>query len=254
MSDAGSLTPNDLRNQVFKSKMRGYDPLEVDAVLEETAAQWETLIGENLRLREQNSSISEQSKKYTDLEQTLRDTLVVAEKAAEERVAAARKETEVILEKARLQAESITRDAEARLGDHRQQIGELQATRDRLKAELEGLLHTFQVQLQRFGDIPERETTPAKPVESVSVPRAESVAAPRPAASTAPGSEAEEMPLPDDDRAADFDDALSKIFGGEPDAPVPPKNAQFAGRENSSTKVKSDTPDTENDKGPENRA
>jgi len=95
------MTPNDLRNQEFKGKMRGYDPLEVSAVLEEVAAQWEQLLAENLRLREQNSAVEEQLKKYSGLEQTLRDTLVLARKAAEGEAETSKKEAELVVEQSR---------------------------------------------------------------------------------------------------------------------------------------------------------
>ena len=223
MNDAGSLTPNDLRNQVFKHKMRGYDPLEVASVLEEVAARWEQLLSESLRLREKNTSLEEQLKKYTNLEQTLRDTLVVARKAAEDEAETARKEANLIIEQARLKADGIIQEADSRGEEYRRQVRDLQSARNRLKAEMEALLRSYAEQLKRF-DAPAGVT----PGEVASTEAKESPAAPAPDSPGTPvfstrnveqqGFPEQALPPKDDhdETQEDFDTALDKIFGGEP--------------------------------------
>jgi len=245
MSETGALTPNDLRNQEFKGKMRGYDPLEVSAVLEEVAAQWEQLLAENLRLREQNSAVNEQLKKYSGLEQTLRDTLVLARKAAEGEAETAKKEAAVLVEQARLKSEALVRDAEARAEEFRRQIHELQAQRSRLKGEMEALLRSFVEQLEQFdtriaspsNNNPETpDTQPAKPYSEPVHPPAVRSEEPKSTAYIAPATTvaipADDSPGSGDDHSIDFDDALSKIFGEDRDTPVPPvEKPRFTGDE-----------------------
>ncbi len=152
MNKSGSMTPNDLRNQVFERKMRGYDPAVVAAVLEEAASQWERLLAEDLHTTEKCAALEQQVKKYADLEQTIRDTLVLARKAAEDEADAAKKEAKLIVERARLEAEGIIREAHARTEDFRRQIEQLHSIRDRLKAEMKGLLYSYTEQIKKLDE------------------------------------------------------------------------------------------------------
>jgi len=238
MNDQGSLTPNDLRNQVFKQKMRGYDPLEVTAVLEEVAARWEQLLNENLHLREKDSSREEQLKKYTNLEQTLRDTLMVARKAAEDEVETAKKKANLVVEQARLKAENIIKEAESRSEEFQRQVHQLRDIKNRLRAEMEALLHSYTEQLKRIdesrGTNPQRTNNTVKAGTSAS-PTREGISTldlPDPMViSTHVGEQEGRSPSKSavskeerDETSDDFDAALSKIFGEEPADEKPVKN------------------------------
>jgi len=224
MRNEGSLTPNELRNQVFQTRMRGYDRQEVSAVLDEVAGLWEELTAENLRLREKNAALEAQVKKYAELEQTLRDTLVVARRAAEDEAATAKKQAELVIEQARLKAEAIIREAEGRAEEHRREMLNLQATRSRLQAEMRAMLRSFAEQLERFDMAGEPR------------PKAMKSPATRPSDATGRGREAPSTGAPSqtfvvppqrerqagqDEHAADFDATLSKIFGDEVDSSEP---------------------------------
>jgi cell division initiation protein len=267
MNETGTLTPNDLRNQEFGSKMRGYDPLEVMAVLEEVAAQWEDLMADNLRLREQNESLTGQLKKFSDLEQTLRDTLVLARKAADSEIEAGKKEAALMIEQARMKGESLIREAEDRAEEFRRQIHELQTQRGRLKNEIELLLQSFVEQLERFDsrinlpsyeqpatkDEPVEKSSPIEPPLPAGEPEeTESTSyASREEAITVP---AEEPPEGPEDRSIDFDAALNRIFGEDRDTPVPPPrktpfaDGQETGEESGIASPSSETRRVEADK------
>lgn len=51
------LTPKDILEQDFKTKMRGYDPIEVDEFLDEVIKDYEAYSKELLKLKEENDRL-----------------------------------------------------------------------------------------------------------------------------------------------------------------------------------------------------
>ena len=78
------LTPLDIRGKEFKHTMRGYLGADVDDFLEQIAEEFERLFGANIALAEHCEEMEERLEQYQQLEQTLRNTLTVAQRGAEE--------------------------------------------------------------------------------------------------------------------------------------------------------------------------
>ena len=79
------LSATDIRQQQFAVKLlRGFDPQEVDAFLDEMADSWDELNKENNLLKEQLTIAEEQKKATEEQNKSLQQTLVVAQKMAEE--------------------------------------------------------------------------------------------------------------------------------------------------------------------------
>jgi cell division initiation protein len=121
------LTAMDIRQQQFAVKLlRGFDPQEVDAFLDEVADDWEELCRENNLLKEQLVT-SEEQKKATDERNTeLQQTLVVAQKMAEEFRESSKRAADLVLREAQLQAEKL-------LEEKRQEQGKVAVDIDALK-------------------------------------------------------------------------------------------------------------------------
>ncbi len=230
MTLSESLTPNELRNQEFRRSMRGFDPVEVAAVLEEAADCWEKAVAESLHWQEKYAALEDQVKKYTDMEKTLQDTLVVARKTAEEQSSTARKEAALIITEARQQAERIVHEANVQAESARQDLRELDQLKLRSKAELETALTALLAQLEQFQPDQGRATPSSKPEPELppghpAPPRTpdapgESSAAPQ----TGQQSSEEYVDVnihEPEKQTDDFDVALNKIFGGDkPDEPA----------------------------------
>lgn len=107
------LTPVEIQNKEFGRGWRGYREGEVRAFLEQIVAGYQELYQENQELREQVARLEQALKKYQEWEQTLRDTLVLAQKAAEEARSNAEREGELIRQEARRQAEEMLAAARA---------------------------------------------------------------------------------------------------------------------------------------------
>ncbi len=92
------ITPLDIQNKEFKKSFRGYRESEVDQFLDDIIEDYERLYKENIELKDKILVLSEQLKHYSNLEQTLKDTLVVAQSTADEIIGSARQKAEVIIE------------------------------------------------------------------------------------------------------------------------------------------------------------
>ncbi|HEX6988031.1 MAG TPA: DivIVA domain-containing protein [Bacillota bacterium] len=134
------LTPLDIQNKEFGRSFRGYNEAEVDEFLDRIVREFDALTKDNAALREQVESLSAKVEQFRRLEDTLHNTLVVAQQAADEVKASARKEADVILEQARLQAEQILRDAEARAEAARRGAEELIRRARVYQAQVKGML------------------------------------------------------------------------------------------------------------------
>ena len=84
------ITPLDIQNKQFKRAFRGYKEGEVDEFLDEIIIDYEKIYKENIELKDKILMLSEQIKYYKNLEETLKDTLVVAQNTADEVTLAAR--------------------------------------------------------------------------------------------------------------------------------------------------------------------
>ena len=93
---------------------RGYRVSEVDEFLDEMADEVDKLQIANRALEEKVAKLSEREKSVTDMEQTLRDTLITAQRAAEDVVKAAKEKATAILQDSELERKRIIGEAEQR--------------------------------------------------------------------------------------------------------------------------------------------
>lgn len=105
------ITPQDVQAIKFKKKMGGYNAQEVDEYLDQVADSIQELTQENEDLKKKLSMAGEQLTYLKNLEQTLRDTLITAQRSADETVRNAQKKSESIIRTAEEQGEEIKKKA-----------------------------------------------------------------------------------------------------------------------------------------------
>lgn len=115
------ITPLDVRKQEFKRTMRGYDGDEVRAFLSNLADEYEAVLVDNKQIRERVMEQDEKLGEYRHLEQTLRDTLMTAERVSQDARETARKEGEVMLQEARQRVERVLAEGREGLADLRRE-------------------------------------------------------------------------------------------------------------------------------------
>jgi cell division initiation protein len=108
------LTPLDIQQKQFARTLRGYDPREVRQFLEFCSDEFEELVRETIELREEVRGRDRQLAEVREREHALQEALVSARRLADEMREQARKDAEVIVAEAELQAERIVQDAHAR--------------------------------------------------------------------------------------------------------------------------------------------
>ena len=159
------LTPLDVRKQEFKRTMRGLDPEEVEAFLMMIADELELHIRDKNQLNDELIKLRTQLRDYQRVESTLRDTLVTAQNTVEDSRVNSRREAEIILHEAELQAENIVKDAREEFLGMRHEISLLKAQKDaiakRLRHMLESQLEMLEV--MEFEDFDRFETARNSP-------------------------------------------------------------------------------------------
>ena len=101
------LTPMDISNKEFKKGFRGYDVEEVDEFINEIIENYEEIYKENSRLKENLSRVNEKLEHYVKIENTIQNTLLLAQNAAEQARDASQKESDMILKNANEAAKKI---------------------------------------------------------------------------------------------------------------------------------------------------
>jgi len=127
------LSPLDIQSQQFRQRFRGLDPHEVETFLELAASEFEELIRENGKLKETLARLGNQYDELKQREQTLKETMMTAQKITEDMKASARKEAEIILREAELKAEKMLDDAHRKVASLSDQIVEIK----RIRAQFE---------------------------------------------------------------------------------------------------------------------
>lgn len=105
------LTPVEIRHQELKRSLFGYKRAAVDRLMTEVADSFELVWRERAELADRVEVLESELKRHLELEGLLRQTLVSAERAAEEVKERARREAEVIVNEAHAEARSVTREA-----------------------------------------------------------------------------------------------------------------------------------------------
>jgi cell division initiation protein len=143
-----------LREVEFRDRLRGYDTDEVDEFLEKVAVAVDKLVAELAAARDKLA-------RHTDTgvdDDSLRRTLVLAQRTADLAVREARDEAAALIEDARLEATALTAEAREEAGrmrsdaerDARAQIAALEARRVELKRQVEELERIGTVERSRL--------------------------------------------------------------------------------------------------------
>ncbi len=107
------LTPLDVHHKEFARSFRGYNVDEVDEFLDLVVAEFQRLMRENEDLQSSISDLESRVEHYKGLEETLKNAIVLAQKAADDIKAASLQEAEAIKGKALLDAKKIRDEADS---------------------------------------------------------------------------------------------------------------------------------------------
>lgn len=183
------ITPLDIQQQKFATTWRGWDRGEVDAFLNLVAAEFEALVRDGHNLREELRRSEKLLEQYREREQALKETMITAQKLTEDMRHSARKDAELVVGQAQLDAERILQGAQQRYVAMVDEIHELKRQRAVLTENLRSMLSAHQKLLEVHSEN-EREKEledklkllprkPARPAAEGDVPLADAVGARR---------------------------------------------------------------------------
>ncbi len=141
------VTPHDLRNAELREAFRGYRPDEVEELLERAAVTLERMHERMRLLQERIGQVEQEAANGREMESVLRQTLLLAQRTADETVTSAHDKARQLVEEAEDRALAMVTEAEEQaraLGEAQRQkyeaiVAELSARRDMLSADIDGL-------------------------------------------------------------------------------------------------------------------
>ncbi len=216
------LTPLDIHHKEFRTSLRGYNEKEVDQFLDEVADEYERLFKENVDLNERLQAMADRIKSYEDMKDTLQNTLLVAQKHAEDVETDAGKRSELMIREADLRAQQIVGDALAEKQRVQQEVLRIRKAEEQYREAMTALLQGHMTELDAVAlpeDFPSPEDvadTERRAAESMNRPPS-AVPAIEPAAGLgAPAPAPEAAPAPAPTPATDE----TQLMPAAPPAPV----------------------------------
>lgn len=154
---AVSLAPVEIRHLELKRGLLGYERKAADRVLGEIAESFEAVWRERADLREEIERMEGELARFKELEVLLRNTLVSAERSADDVRSQSRREAQVILDEARVKAREVAGGAESERERVRSEIRRLKAVESEMRADYRAFLVTALDRLE--GDTEERSAS-----------------------------------------------------------------------------------------------
>lgn len=142
-----TVTPLDLRQARFSTAMRGFDRTEVTTLVAEAAESFERAVRENERLRQEVARLEATVSQFRELEGSLTNTLMTAQKVADDMRENAAQESARVLREAEGRAEMAREKAKARLDDLEREIDTLRMRRREAETTIEATISTLQSSL-----------------------------------------------------------------------------------------------------------
>lgn len=144
------ITAMEITSKEFKKVIRGYSTEEVDEFLDRIAESYEALYKENSSVKEKLLSIEEKINHYNKMENTIQNTLLLAQNAAEQARENAKKESELIVKNANETAQRIIDKAH---GDVLQITDEFERTKQEFCKFRTKFRSFMESQLEMFDDM-----------------------------------------------------------------------------------------------------
>jgi cell division initiation protein len=147
---AAKITPVDIQHKEFKKSIQGYAREEVDQFLDEVIETLEADIEERTRLETLVTELSDKVSHFKAMEDSLRSTLVLAQRTADELKATAHKEVDIIKQRAKIDIDDELKSVKAQISEAK---AELQRVSDKTAAAKHDLRNFLSRQLELVDDV-----------------------------------------------------------------------------------------------------
>jgi cell division initiation protein len=134
------VSPLDLRQTTFPSAWRGYDQARVRAFLLDASESYDGVARENERLRQEIARLEGTIRQHREIEATLNNTLIQAQKVSDDMRSHAQLEADRIVREAKGRAELLIAAAQNRLDDVQREIDSLKLKRREVEVGIESII------------------------------------------------------------------------------------------------------------------
>jgi len=154
-----NVSPLDLRQQRFSKTFRGFDRVEVTSFLAAVADDYEQALRETDRLRTDLQRMEAVLAEHREAERNLRNTLLTAQRLADDIKANAEEEARRIIQDAESRSDLLLEQTQARLEDVQREIDGLRLKRKDVETSIEATIQTLRNTLDyvRAQELRERE-------------------------------------------------------------------------------------------------
>jgi len=152
-----NVSPLDLRQQRFRTALRGFDKVEVTSFLMAVSDDYEQALRETDRLRQDLVRMEALLNEHREHERGLKNTLMAAQKLADEIRANAEDEAKRVVLEAQSRSDLLLQRTEARLEDVQREIDGLKLKRKDVETTLEATIQTLRNTLEYVREQEARE-------------------------------------------------------------------------------------------------
>ena len=177
------VTSEDVRRVTFEKSMRGYRCDDVDDYLKQVAESMEALSAQNDDLQKKLVVLAQRIDQYRAEEDTLRTTMINAQRLGENVIREAKQKAAEIIRAANMKAEDREQRARDDVELAKQEIVTLKSEADSFKRSLMEMYRKHINLISKLPEYkkPEEEPAPAEPVQEAAQPEPQPVVEPEPA-------------------------------------------------------------------------
>ena len=136
-----ALTPLEIHNKEFGTRMRGYDQDEVNEFLDHIIRDYELLLRENKEVKSDLEIVNKKLANYEEMQDSLNRSILVAQDAADRLKENTAKEVEVIEREAESYAENVRQEADNYAIDARKEADNYKADTCKAADEYSATIH-----------------------------------------------------------------------------------------------------------------
>ena len=138
------ITPVEIEKREFAVTRRGFDPEAVRSFLRAVAEDLQDILRSDAERESRLSRLEEENQEHRERERILKETLLTAQRVAEDIKTNAKKEAELIVRQAGLDSEHVTADALARAAEMERAVKELKLQRANFRVNFQATLEMFE--------------------------------------------------------------------------------------------------------------
>ena len=158
---------DEIRQITFEKVVRGYRPEDVESFMEKIADEFEALAAEKQEIEGQLYVLAERIEQYKSEEESIKATLISAQKLGESIIAESRQKAEAILKDANIRKNDILASAHEEFAMYEENLARIKKETSDFKINV---LSMYKEHIESLSKVPELPKEPAAVVEEPEQP------------------------------------------------------------------------------------